>query len=153
MGKWMAGLISVLLGLLFLSQGYSREKLLNPGELYDSYMALYHKGKCEEAIRGFSKIVQSAPASKLASYSQYMIGICYLKVEKYEEAVRQFELYLKNYPDSDRVSEAQSGVRTAKERLKEKPRPASGVSDPAVKKSLPEIKRAKRRICVQVPYL
>ena len=70
----MAGLISVLLGLLFLSQGYSREKLLNPGELYDSYMALYHKGKCEEAIRGFSKIVQSAPASKLASYSQYMIG-------------------------------------------------------------------------------
>ena len=153
MGKWMAGLTSVLLVLLFLSQGYSREKLLNPGELYDSYMALYHKGKCEEAIRGFSKIVQSAPASKLASYSQYMIGICYLKMEKYEEAVRQFELYLKNYPDSDRVSEAQRGVRTAKERLKEKPRLASVVSDPAVKKSLPEIKRAKRRICVQVSYL
>ena len=52
MGKWMAGLISVLLVLLFLSQGYSREKLLNPGELYDSYMALYHKGKCLHMTAG-----------------------------------------------------------------------------------------------------
>ncbi|MGZ3570231.1 MAG: tetratricopeptide repeat protein, partial [Thermodesulfobacteriota bacterium] len=153
MGKWMTGLISVLLVLLFLSQGYSQEKLLNPGELYDSYMVLHHKGKCEEAIRGFSKIIQSAPASKLASYSQYMIGLCYLKMERYEEAIRQFELYLKTYPENDRVSEAERGFQMAKERLKEKPPPALLVSEPAVRKSLPEVKRTKRRICVQVSYL
>ena len=105
----MTGLISVLFLLLFLSQGYSQEKLLNPGELYDSSMDLYHQGKWEEAIQGFSKIVQSV--SKLASYSQYMIGLCYLKMEKYEEAIRPLELYLKNYPEGDRVSEAEKGFR------------------------------------------
>ena len=149
----MTGLISVLLVLLFLSQGYSQEKLPNPGELYDSPMALHDKGKCGEAIQGFSKIVQSAAVSKLASYSQYMIGLCYLKMEKYEEGVRQLELYLKNYPVSDRVSEAERGSQIAKERLKEKPPAPSTVSEPVVKKSLPEVKGMKRRICVQISYL
>ena len=111
MNKWAAGLILVLFILVWLPRSYGQEKLLNPGELYDSSMELYYKGKCEEAIQGFSKIIQSAPASKLVSYSQYMIGLCYLKMEKYEEAIQQFELYLKTYPEGDRVREAEKGFR------------------------------------------
>ena len=133
--------------------GYGQEKLLNPGELYDSSMELYYKGKCEEAIQGFSKIFQSAPASQLVSYSQYMIGLCYLKMEKYEEAIQQFELYLKAYPDGDRVREAEKGIQIAKEQLKEKTPAPSPVSKPVVKKSFPEEKKTKRRICAQVSYL
>jgi hypothetical protein len=153
MKKWMTRLISVLLLLLFLSQGYGQEKLLNPGELYDSSMDLYRQGKCGEAIQGFSKIVQSAPVSKLASYSQYMIGLCYLKMEKYEEAIRPLELYLKNYPEGDRVSEAEKGIQMAKEQVKKETLSPSPVSEPVVKESLPEPKRARRRICAQVAYL
>ena len=153
MRKRIAGLILLIFILLCLSQGHGQEKLLNSGELYDSSMALYHKGKYEEAIRGFSKIVQSAPASKLASYSQYMVGLCFLKMEKYEEAVRQLGLYLKNHPESDRVSEAERGIQTARERLKEKTIAPLSVSEPVLNKSVPEVKRAKRRICVQVSYL
>jgi tetratricopeptide (TPR) repeat protein len=153
MEKWITGLISVLLVLLFLSQGDSQERLLNPGELYDSSMALYHQGKWEEAIQGFSKVVQSAPVSKLASYSQYMIGLCYLKMEKYEEAIRPLELYLKNYPEGDRVNEAEKGIQMAKEQLKEKTSAPSPISEPGEKKFLTEVKKAKRRICAQIAYL
>jgi tetratricopeptide (TPR) repeat protein len=149
----MTGLTSILLLLLFLSQGNSQEKVLKPGELYDSSIDLYYKGKYGEAIQGFSKIVQSAPASKLASYSQYMIGFCCLKMGKYEEAIRQLGLYLRNYPESDRVSEAERGIQVAKEQLKEKTPALPTVSEPVVKNSLPEVKRTKRRICVQVSYL
>jgi hypothetical protein len=153
MKKWMTGLISVLLVLLFLSQGDSQERLLNPGELYDSSMDFYYQGKWEEAIRGFSKIVQSASPTQLASYSQYMIGLCYLKMKKYEEAIRPLELYLKNYPEGDRVSEAEKGIRIAKEQLKEKTSAPSPVSELAEKKFLPEVKKTKRRICAQIVYL
>jgi tetratricopeptide (TPR) repeat protein len=153
MEKWMTGLISVLIVLLFLSQGDSQERLLNPGELYDSSMDFYYQGKWEEAIRGFSKIVQSASPTQLASYSQYMIGLCYLKMKKYEEAIRPLELYLKNYPEGDRVSEAEKGIRKAKEQLREKTSAPSPVSELAEKKFLPEVKKTKRRICAQIAYL
>jgi tetratricopeptide (TPR) repeat protein len=152
MKRWMTGLIFVLFLFLFLPQGYSQEKLLNPGELYDSSMALYYKGNCGEAIQGFSTIVRSAPASKLVSYSQYMIGLCYLKMEKYEDAIQQLELYLRNYPESDRVTEAERGIQIAKEQLKEKAPPPSPVSEGVVKKPFPEDQGAKRRICVQAAY-
>jgi hypothetical protein len=153
MKKWMTGLISVLFLLLFLSQGYSQEKLLNAGELYDSSMDLYHQGKWEEAIQGFSKIVQSSLLTKSASYSQYMIGLCYLKMGKYEEAIQQFELYLRKYPESDRESEAGKGIQIAKEQLKEKTPAPFTVSEPVLKKSPLAVKKAKRRICAQVAYL
>ena len=140
--------------ILFVSpQSYGQEKLLNPGELYDSSMELYYKGKCKEAIQGFSRIVQFTPASQLVSYSQYMIGLCYLKMEKYEEAIQQLEFYLKAYPDGDRVREAEKGIQIAKRPFKEKASAPSIVSKPVVKKSLPDEKKAKRRICAQVSYL
>ena len=153
MEKRLNGLICALLVLLFLSQGYSQEKLLNPGELYDSSMDLYRQRKWEEALQGFSKIVQSSPVSKLASYSQYMIGLCYLKMEKYEEAIQPLELYLKSYPEGDRVNEAEKGIQIAKEQLKKKALVLSSASEPVGKGSFPELKKVKRRICAQVVYL
>ena len=153
MKKRTAGLLLLIFILSASPQSYGQEKLLNPGELYDSSMELYYKGKCEEAIQGFLKIVQSTQASKLVSYSQYMIGLCYLKMEKYEKAIQQLELYLKTYPEGDRVKETEKGIRIAKEQLKEKTPALSIVSKPVMGKSLPEEKKAKRRICAQVSYL
>jgi hypothetical protein len=153
MKRWTAALILVLFIFVYFQQSYGQEKLLNPGDLYDSSKELYYKGRCEEAIRGFVKIIQSAPASKLVSYSQYMVGLCYLKMEEYEEAIQQLGLYLKNYPEGDRLREAEKGIEIAKEQLKEKTPAPSPVSKPVEKKSLPEDKRTKRRICAQVSYL
>jgi tetratricopeptide (TPR) repeat protein len=152
MKKWTVRLLLILLIFLCFPQSYGQEKLLNPGDLYDSSMGLYYKGRCEEAIQGFSKIVQSFPASKLVSYSQYMIGLCYLKMEKYEEAVQQLELYLKAYPEGDRLKEAEKGIRIGKEQLKEKTPGLPIVSKLGVERIRPETSRVKRRLCAQVSY-
>jgi tetratricopeptide (TPR) repeat protein len=152
MKKKTVGLLLLIFIFLGLSQSQGQERRVNPGELYDASMALYYKGNCQEAIQGFSTIIRSAPASKLVSYSQYMIGLCYLKMEKYEETIRQLELYLRDYPESDRGKEAERGIQIAKERLKEKTPAPSTVSEPVVKKPFPNDKKAKRRICVQASY-
>jgi len=149
MKKRVAGLLLLIFILWCSSQSQGQEKVLNPGESYDASMALYNKGNFGEAIQGFSTIIRSAPASKLVSYSQYMIGLCYLKMEKYEEAIRQFELYLRAYPESDRRKEAESGIQIAKGRLKEKMPGSSALSQPVVQKPFPNGKKVKRRICVQ----
>ncbi len=152
MNKKTVGLLLLIFILLCSSKSPGQEKLPNPGELYDASVALYYKGNCGEAIQGFSKIIRSAPASKLVSYSQYMIGLCYLKMEKYEEAIQQLELYLRDYPESDRRKEAERGVQLAKDRLKEKTPAPFAVSEPVVKKPFPNDRKAKRRICVQASY-
>ncbi|HUL22518.1 MAG TPA: poly-beta-1,6-N-acetyl-D-glucosamine N-deacetylase PgaB [Thermodesulfobacteriota bacterium] len=149
MKKRVAGLLLLIFILWCSSQSQSQEKPLNPGESYDASMALYNKGNFGEAIQGFLAIIRSAPASKLVSYSQYMIGLCYLRMERYEEAVKQFELYLRAYPESDRRREAESGIQIAKGRLKEKTPGPSALSQPFVQKPFPNEKKAKRRICVQ----
>jgi hypothetical protein len=152
MKKWVFSVILLFFVFLCLPHGQGQEKIPNPGEIYDSSMALYYKGKCEEAIQGFSKIVQSAPAGKLVSYSQYMIGLCYLRMEKYGEAIQQLELYLRTYPEGDRIKEAEKGIRIGKERLKEKTLAPPIVSRAVVERFHPETRRVKRRICAQVSY-
>ena len=119
MSRWAAGFILIAFVLCsFHSQG--QQKAQDPGELYDAGMALFHKAKYEEAIDRFSKLILFFPTSKLLSYSRYMIGQCYFKMQKYEEALQQFELYLKTFPDGDRVKEAEKGIQTSREKLKEK---------------------------------
>ena len=153
MQKWAIGSIFALFIFLCLPYSQGQERLQNPGELYDSSMELYYKGRCEEAIQGFSKIVQSASTSKLVSYSQYMIGLCFLKMERYEEAIQQLQLYLITYPEGDRIREAEKGIQIAKGQLKEKTPPQSTVSKTIVApKSLSGEKGAKRRVCAQVTY-
>ena len=139
MKRLATGLILILFIFLLPPVSRGEEKPLNPGEIYDSSMELYYKGRCEEAIGGFSDIIRLSPTSKLVPYSRYMIGLCYLKMEKYKEALDQFELYLKNYPDGNRVREAERGVQISKERWKPF--------------STSEAKRVKRRICAQIFYL
>ncbi len=147
--KKAIGLFLLTFILFASSHTEGQERIVHPGQLYDESMELYYKGRCEEAIQGFSRIVQSAPASKLVSYSQYMMGLCHLKAGRYEEAIQQLELYLKVSPEGDRVREAEKGIQVAKEQLKEKPPEPPAVSG-LEKKSLHGGGKVQRRICVQV---
>jgi hypothetical protein len=144
MKKW--GIGSILIPFFFLSIviSWGEEKPLNPGEIYDSAVESFHQGRYGEAIAKFSELVYSSPSSKLVPYSQFMIGQCHLRMERYEEALRQFELYLKTYPDGDRAGEAEKGIQISKERLK------GGKGRNEI--SSPQANRVKRRICVQVFY-
>jgi TolA-binding protein len=138
MRKWVGALILITFILSGSSYGQGPQKAQDPGDLYDEGMALFHKAKYEEAIDRFSKLILFFPTSKLNSYSRYMIGQCYLKMRKYEEAVQQFELYLKTYPDGDRVKEAERGIQSSKEKLREK------ASPPSLQPSAPEETEKKK---------
>ena len=158
MRRWGIGLILVLFIFLCILHSQGQEKQQGPGELYDSGMEFFHKGKYEEAIDRFSKLILFFSTSQLHSYSRFMIGQCYLKMKKYEEALQQFELYLKTYPNGDRAKEAEKGIQTSKEKLQEKASPPSfkpPAPDEKKKKtdevkSPPTNKKVKRRICAQV---
>jgi tetratricopeptide (TPR) repeat protein len=123
MTKWVGALILITFILSGSSYSQGQQKAQDPGELYDAGMALFHKAKYEEAIDRFSKLILFFSTSRLSSYSRYMIGQCYLKMRKYEEAVQQFELYLKAFPDGDRIHEAMKGIEFSKEKLREKASP------------------------------
>jgi len=146
MRKWLVGLMLILFIFSSSLHGGVQEKSLSPGEIYDASMELYHKDRCEEALMGFLEIVQHSSTSKLVSYSQYMIGLCYMKMGNYQEAIKQLTLYLKTYPDGDRVKEAERGIQLSKEKLKEK----ETLSPP---KPTPSKEGVKRRICAQISYL
>ena len=147
--------MSILIIFLCVTQSQGQEKLQDPRDLYDSAMELFCKSQYEETIKRFSKLVHPIAPSPLPSYSQYMIGLCYLKMERDEEALRQFELYLKIYPDGDCVNKAEKGIQIVKEKLKGRTPSQVIVSkkvEPKVAeiKFLPEAKRVKRRICAQI---
>jgi tetratricopeptide (TPR) repeat protein len=182
MKKWAIGSILIIFAFLPLLISQGQEKPSNSGKLYDSSMELFHKGKYQEAMEGFSKLIQSFPKSNLVSYSHYMIGQSLLKMGRYEEAIQKFEFYVKTYPDGDRLREAEKGIQISKEKLKEKrevveaiaetkpvPEEPKKVEVPAIAEEpkkvevkappeepkinyLPGVKRVKRRICAQVFY-
>jgi tetratricopeptide (TPR) repeat protein len=158
MRRWFIGSILILSTFAFILQSYGQEKFRNAGELYDSGMEMYYKGRYEEAIDRFSKLILFFPSSKSTPYSRYMIGQSYLKMGKCETALQQFDLYLKTYPNGDRVNEARKGIETCKEKLKSKtsplPPPSPSPKEEALGRievrSLPEDGKAKRRICAQI---
>jgi tetratricopeptide (TPR) repeat protein len=123
MKKWMAGVLFLISIVLVFSTGQGQESSQRAGETYDSGMELFHSGKYEDAIEAFFKLIDSHPGSRLVSYSQFMIGQCYLKMEKFEAALKQFSLYLKTYPEGDRVKAAEQGMKVSEEKLKERSRP------------------------------
>jgi hypothetical protein len=65
-------------------------------------------------------------------------------MERYDEALQQFELYLKTYPNGDRVKEAEKGVLISREGLRGEKRKNEITSS--------RVKGVKRRICAQVFY-
>jgi len=179
MKKLSIGSLLIVFVFLSISLVQGQEKVATPGEVYDSAMEHFYKGRYQEAIEGFSKFIQSFSTSRLVSYSHYMIGQSFLKMEKYEEAIQKFEYYLKTYPEGDRARESEQGLRVAREKVRPKkeisgtvvevkPAPeelkkaevkalakeeAKGPSERPVTGMVAETKKVKRRVCAQISYL
>ncbi|MCX8117351.1 MAG: tetratricopeptide repeat protein [Desulfobacterota bacterium] len=125
----------------------TREKPASPGDLYDGAMELFYKGRFQEALEGFSRLIQSFPLSKLVPYAHYMMGQCYLKMERDEEAIQKFEHYLKAYPEGDRTEQSRQGLALAKERFK----PKKEAPEAAVEVKPPPDEQKKAEPPVAVP--
>jgi biofilm PGA synthesis lipoprotein PgaB len=171
MKRFAIGSFLILFIFLSISLIQGQEKPPGSGEIYDSAVGLFDKGRYQEAIGGFSRLIQSFPASRLVSYSHYMMGQSFLRMEKYEEAALKFEYYLKAYPEGDRLKESEQGLKMAREKFRPKDeisgtvaevKPAPVEPKKAEEKApsegpltgvVSEPQHAKRRICAQVSYL
>lgn len=152
MKRLTVGVLLVVTISLSISLLQGQEKPAGSGEIYDSAMELYYKGKYREAMERFSTLVQSFPASQLVSYSHYMIGQCFLRMEMYDEAIQRFESYIKAYPKGDRVIDSEQGLKMASEKLRLHEEIKVAKDEPSAGPS-PKTKKPKRRICAQVAYL
>ncbi len=150
MRKWL------LSGAVFLSLfvgvpgNQGQDIPFDSARLYDVAMELYYQGKYPESIDAFSKLIKTFPTSRSVPYAVYMIGQSYLWMGKPDEAIQQFNLYLRQYPDGDRVNEAEKGIRMAREKGKQETSPLKVRS---VESSPSLTKKTKRRICAQIFYL
>ncbi|MDP3016503.1 MAG: outer membrane protein assembly factor BamD, partial [Deltaproteobacteria bacterium] len=180
MKKLSIGSFLIVFVFLSISLVQGQEKVATSEEVYESAMEHFYKSRYQGAIEGFSKSIQSFPASRLVSYSHYMIGQSFLKLEKYEEAIQKFEYYLKAYPEGDRARESEQGLRVAREKVRpkkeisgtvvgvkpapEEPKKAEvpeerkkeDVKVPSgrpVEGGVPGTPKVKRRVCAQISYL
>ena len=155
MRKWL------LSGAVFLSLfvgvpgNQGQDIPFDSARLYDVAMELYYQGQYPESIDAFSKLIKTFPTSRSVPYAVYMIGQSYLGMGKPDEAIQHFNLYLRQYPDGDRVNEAEKAIQMAREKGKQKmepaPTPTMQARRPAFSSSL--TKKTKRRICAQIFYL
>ncbi len=71
-------------------------------ELYDESFINVPQGQYEEAIQGFTDYLTYCGKQGLADDARYWMGECYYFMDKFGEAVTEFNLLIKEYPDSEK---------------------------------------------------
>ena len=87
---------------------------------YDSAFILVRKGLYDKAITGFRNFLDSCPNHQSVANAYYWTGECYYSLEKYQDAVTQFDYLLKNYKSSVNGSRALYKMARSKQELKQK---------------------------------
>lgn len=100
--------IKILIAVFFLSFGalslfrYWQEQIRERRALDFAVARMHHEeGRHEEAVRGFSEIIESRPGSKEAISSLYYLGISLVQLEDNEGAIYYFQRLKNEFPASD----------------------------------------------------
>ncbi|RME28354.1 MAG: outer membrane protein assembly factor BamD, partial [Candidatus Zixiibacteriota bacterium] len=95
------------------------------------YLGLSYFGNKEYALAGveFNRLLLNYPSSAYAENAQFMKAVCFfegtprdyaLDQSELQKAIRQFEEFIIDHPDSDLLPDAQAYLNKAKERLARK---------------------------------
>lgn len=81
------------------------------GKLYNEARSFYPLGgqtssDLEGAARRYLAVADSWPEDPLAARSVFEAAQCFDRLERTDDAMRTYERFIKNYPDSDRAAEA-----------------------------------------------
>lgn len=71
-------------------------------ELYDESFINVPQGQYEEAIQGFTDYLTYCGKENLADDARFWMGECYFFMTKYNEALTEFNLLLKDHPKSEK---------------------------------------------------
>ena len=114
---------------------------------YEAGQASYNMAKYEEALGHF----QEAASLYGSPDFQYNIGLCYEKLDKFEEAVRAFETYLRAKPDANDRAQVEDRIVRLKERMEEeknKPDPDEGKGDDTTADTPPPTQKDGRGLVI-----
>lgn len=71
-------------------------------ELYDESFINVTRGQYEEAIAGFADYLNYCGSQDLADDSRFWTGECYYFMDKFSEAISEFDLLLKDFPQAEK---------------------------------------------------
>jgi len=74
-----------------------------PDDVYRVALSDYIKGNYDLAISGFKTYMQLFPKTGRVGDAQYYLGESYYSQRSYIDAIREFDVFLKNHADSSRV--------------------------------------------------
>jgi tol-pal system protein YbgF len=77
-----------------------------PKSLYETGLEKYRAGRFAEAVSDLKSYLASGPDADLADDAQFWIGESLFSLEKYEDAVLQYDMVAKKYSKGDKVPEA-----------------------------------------------
>jgi len=74
---------------------------MDPGLFYWTGLGMILEGQYSEAWEYFNRILQDYPDNVYAEDSLYRRGICYMGIEDYEGAKRDFSQFVRKYPETN----------------------------------------------------
>ncbi len=87
---------------------------------YDEAFNLVRKGEYDKAIAGFRGFLTTCPRHASVDQAHYWIGECYYSLEKYVDAVSEFDYLLKSFKGSAKTSQALYKLGRSKQELGQK---------------------------------
>nr|MBN2277167.1 tol-pal system protein YbgF [candidate division Zixibacteria bacterium] len=75
---------------------------INCQELYDESFINIRRGQYDEAIGGFNDYLKYCSTQELADNARFWIAESYYSTERFKEAISEFDLLLKDYPNSEK---------------------------------------------------
>ena len=88
--------------------------------LYDDAFLLVHGSKYDQAITAFRGFLDSCPKNENSANAYFWIGDCYYSLEKYTDAVKEFEYVLDHYTDDAIVRKTMYKLARSKQELGKK---------------------------------
>jgi len=90
---------------------------INCQELYDNSFINVRRGEYDEAIAGFTDYLEYCGSGDLADNSRFWIGESFYSMEKYHEAIGEFERLTRDFPNSEKCASAMYKTARAYEEL------------------------------------
>lgn len=103
-----------LFGHVLEKQRKIADRFFELGVEREERFVLIRGSNFDKAIETYRTVINNRPFTDFAAEAQYRIGLCYMKLDLYEEASVEFQKVIDYYPNSDWAAEAAFGSADCK---------------------------------------
>jgi tetratricopeptide (TPR) repeat protein len=113
MGVRSYSALGLLLILLSLNIHASAEIVLDPEHQFQFAEQYFQRGEYYRAIGEYERFIYFFPQSGMVPRAKYMIGLSYLRAERYKEAIQAFDSIIDEYRDTECAFKSYLGASKA----------------------------------------